>query len=65
MCVAEEVKTAKVESVNGLTLAAQHPVLSQPSVKVKLFNDDVKNGDRNASSNITLAEWRCGMGKSA
>ncbi|WP_446892956.1 SurA N-terminal domain-containing protein [Acinetobacter sp. NS4_7] len=53
--VAEEVKTAKVESVNGLTLAAQHPVLSQPPVKVKLFNDDVKNGDRNASSNITLA----------
>ena len=44
--VAEEVKTAKVESVNGLTLAAQHPVLSQPPVKVKLFNDDVKNGDR-------------------
>ena len=53
--VAEEVKTAKVESVNGLTLAVQHPVLSQPPVKVKLFNDDVKNGDRNASSNITLA----------
>ncbi|WP_179990813.1 SurA N-terminal domain-containing protein [Acinetobacter sp. YH1901141] len=53
--VAEEVKTAKVESITGLTLASQHPVLSQPTVKVKLFNDDVKNGDRNASSNITLA----------
>ena len=34
--------------------SSQHPILSDANVKVKLFNDDVKNGDRNASSNIQL-----------
>ncbi|MDM1493363.1 SurA N-terminal domain-containing protein [Acinetobacter indicus] len=53
--VSQEVKGTKVESVKGFSLASQHPVLSDPSVKVKLFNDDVKNGDRNASSNIQMA----------
>ena len=53
--VVQEVKGAKVESLNGVTLATQNPYLSDPSVKIKLFNDDVKNGDRNASSNIQLA----------
>jgi peptidyl-prolyl cis-trans isomerase D len=33
----------------------QHPVLSEANVKAKLFNEDVKNGDRNASSSIQLA----------
>lgn len=53
--VAQEVKGTKVESVKNLSLGAQHPVLSDPSVKAKLFNDDVKNGDRNATSSIQLA----------
>ncbi|MBJ9935992.1 SurA N-terminal domain-containing protein [Acinetobacter pittii] len=53
--VVQEVKGAKVESLNGVTLATQNPYLSDPSVKIKLFNDDVKNGDRNTSSNIQLA----------
>ena len=53
--VTQEVATAKVQSVNGMTLATVHPVLSDPSVKTKLFNTDVQNGDRNASSNIQLA----------
>ncbi|MGE8559364.1 MAG: SurA N-terminal domain-containing protein [Acinetobacter sp.] len=53
--VAQEVKGVTVQSVKGMTLATQHPVLSDANVKVKLFNDDVKNGDRNASSSIQLA----------
>ena len=53
--VAQEVKGVTVQSVKGMTLSTQHPVLSDASVKVKLFNDDVKNGDRNASSSIQLA----------
>ncbi|MBJ8416998.1 SurA N-terminal domain-containing protein [Acinetobacter courvalinii] len=53
--VAEEVKGARIESANGVTLATQNPYLSDLGVKAKLFNDDVKNGDRNASSNIQLA----------
>lgn len=53
--VAQELKGLRVESLNGVTLATQHPLLSDSNVKAKLFNDDVKNGDRNASSNIQLA----------
>ena len=53
--VAQEVKGVTVQSVNGMTLSTQHPVLSDSNVKVKLFNDDVKNGDRNASSSIQLS----------
>ncbi len=53
--VVQEVKAAKIESANGVTLATQHPYLSDVSVKTKMFNDDVKNGDRNASSSIQLA----------
>ncbi|QDK97737.1 peptidylprolyl isomerase [Acinetobacter tandoii] len=53
--VAQEVKGVQVQSVKGLTLGMQHPVLSEANVKAKLFNEDVKNGDRNASSNIQLA----------
>lgn len=53
--VAQEVKGVSVQSVKGMTLATQHPVLSDANVKVKLFNDEVKNGDRNASSSIQLA----------
>jgi len=53
--VAQEVKGVQVQSIKGLTLGMQHPVLSEANVKAKLFNDDVKNGDRNASSNIQLA----------
>ncbi|WP_109439887.1 SurA N-terminal domain-containing protein [Acinetobacter haemolyticus] len=52
--VAQEVKAARVESAKTITLATRHPVLSDLNVKVKLFSDDVKNGDRNASSNIQL-----------
>ena len=53
--VVQQVKAAKIESVKGMTLSTMHPVLSDPNVKIKLFNDDVKNGDQNASSNIQLA----------
>ncbi|WOE31923.1 MULTISPECIES: SurA N-terminal domain-containing protein [unclassified Acinetobacter] len=53
--VSQEIKGSKIQSVKGFSLAAQHPVLSDPNVKVKLFNDDVKNGDRNASASIQLA----------
>ncbi|OAL79748.1 peptidylprolyl isomerase [Acinetobacter sp. SFB] len=53
--VAQELKGVTVQSFKGMTLTTQHPVLSDANVKVKLFNDDVKNGDRNASSSIQLA----------
>ncbi|USA54046.1 SurA N-terminal domain-containing protein [Acinetobacter sp. C32I] len=53
--VAQEVKGVRVESANGVTLTTDNPYLSDLGVKAKLFNDDVKNGDRNASSNIQLA----------
>ncbi|MFW1646647.1 SurA N-terminal domain-containing protein [Acinetobacter nosocomialis] len=53
--VVQQVKGTKIESLNGVTLATQNPQLSDPNVKIKLFNDDAKNGDRNASSNIQLA----------
>ncbi|ENX16034.1 hypothetical protein F895_01623 [Acinetobacter sp. CIP 64.2] len=53
--VAQEVKGARIESANAVTLTTNNPYLGDLSVKAKLFNDDVKNGDRNASSNIQLA----------
>jgi len=53
--VAQEVKGVQVQKANGVTLATRDPLLSNAAVKVKLFNDDVKNGDRNASSSIQLA----------
>ncbi|AYA04671.1 peptidylprolyl isomerase [Acinetobacter sp. WCHAc010034] len=53
--ITQEVKGVQVQSIKGLTLSSVHPVLSDANVKVKLFNDDVKNGDRNVSSSIQLA----------
>ena len=53
--VVEEVKGAKIVSAHAVTLTTQDPYLSDLSVKAKLFSDEVKNGDRNASSNIQLA----------
>ncbi len=53
--VTQEIKTAKIETAKGVSLASKHAVLSDPNVKVKLFNDEVKNGDRNSSANIALA----------
>ncbi|OTG88372.1 peptidylprolyl isomerase [Acinetobacter sp. ANC 4558] len=52
--VSQEIKGTQVQSVKKLSLSTHHPVLSHPNVKVKLFNEDVKNGDRNASSSIQL-----------
>ncbi len=40
--VVQQVKGTKIESLNGVTLATQNPYLSDPNVKIKLFNDDVK-----------------------
>ena len=53
--VSQEVKGVQVQSTNAMTLSTQHAVLSDPSVKGKLFNADVQNGDRNVSSSIQLA----------
>ncbi|MFW1753704.1 SurA N-terminal domain-containing protein [Acinetobacter wanghuae] len=53
--VAQELKTVRVQSAKGVTLATKDPLLSDANVKVKLFNTDVKNGDRNASSSIQLS----------
>lgn len=53
--VSQEVKVAQIQSFKNVTLGTTDAVLADPAVKVKLFNEDVKNGDRNASSNIQLA----------
>lgn len=53
--VSQEVKGVKVQTVKSLTLSAKHPVLSENAVKSKIFNEDVKNGDRNVSSSIQLS----------
>ena len=53
--IPQEVKTAQVQTAKQVGLINNNPVLSDPSVKVKLFSEDVKNGDRNASTNIQLA----------
>lgn len=53
--VSQELKTAQVQSLKSVGLGTTNPVLADPAVKAKLFNQDVKNGDRNASSNIQLA----------
>jgi len=53
--VTQEVKGVQVQKAQGVTLSTRDPVLSDANLKVKLFNDDVKNGDRNASSSIQLA----------
>lgn len=52
--VTQEVKGAVIIQAKKVTLGTRHPVLSDSNVKSKLFNDDVKNGDRNASSSIQL-----------
>lgn len=54
--IPSEVKTAKIESVKGITVATTNPVLADQSVKAKIFSDDVKNGDRNVSSSIQLKD---------
>lgn len=53
--VPQEVKTAKVFTAKSVTLGTTDAVLADPNVKSKLFSEDVKNGDRNASSNIQMA----------
>src|SRR5690606_16118925 len=53
--VTQEVKGVQVQKAQGVKLSTRDPVLSDANLKVKLFNDDVKNGDRNASSSIQLA----------
>ena len=53
--VSQEVKATQVQSVKSLMLSTQHPVLSDPNVKIKIFNEAVRAGDQNASSNLALA----------
>ncbi|WP_179998073.1 SurA N-terminal domain-containing protein [Acinetobacter sp. YH12239] len=53
--VPQELKSAKLVAANNVTLATQNTVLADPAVKSKIFSQDVKNGDRNATSNIQLA----------
>ncbi|WP_111891672.1 SurA N-terminal domain-containing protein [Acinetobacter sp. MB5] len=53
--VTQQVKTAKIQSAKAVTVWTKDPYLADASVKAKLFSDDVKTGDRNASSSIQLA----------
>lgn len=52
--VTQQAKTAQVQHARNITIWTKDPYLSNVNVKAKLFNDDVKNGDRNASSSIQL-----------
>lgn len=53
--ITQEVKGAQIQTAKNIGLSTQHPVLSDPSVKTRIFSQDVKNGDRNVSSNLQLA----------
>ncbi|MBF7694454.1 SurA N-terminal domain-containing protein [Acinetobacter rathckeae] len=53
--ITQQVKTASIQSAKNVTLWTSNTYLSQPVVKAKLFNDDVKNGDHNISTSIALA----------
>ncbi|MCH4242681.1 SurA N-terminal domain-containing protein [Acinetobacter gerneri] len=53
--VTQTVKSTQIQSVKAMNVFSHVPVLSDPAVKAKIFSDEVKQGDRNASSNIQLA----------
>lgn len=53
--VTQQYKTAQIQHAQNINIWTKDPNLSNVNVKAKLFNDDVKNGDRNASSSIQLA----------
>ncbi len=53
--VSQEIKATQVQTVKSLTLSTAHPVLSDPNVKIKIFNEAVRGGDQNATSNLSLA----------
>ena len=53
--VPQEIKGTRIETVKNVGLNTRHPVLNDPSVKARIFNEDVKNGDRNVTSNLQLA----------
>src|SRR5690606_21899758 len=53
--VTQEVKGVQVQEAQVVKLSTRDPLSSDADRKVNLFDDDVKNGDRNASSSIQLA----------
>ena len=53
--VTQQVKVAQIKHAPATTIWTKDPYLSNVNVKAKLFNDEVKNGDKNASSSIQLA----------
>ena len=53
--VSQAVKTVQIQSANNVNLTTTNPVLADPAVKSKLFNEDVKSGNTTASSNIQTA----------
>lgn len=52
--ITQEIKSAKIISAKDISIGTFDPVLSDKNVKAKLFGEDVRNGDRNASSSIQL-----------
>ncbi|ESK40956.1 hypothetical protein P256_00384 [Acinetobacter nectaris CIP 110549] len=52
--VTQQVKEAHIETARHVSLWTKDPYLSNTAVKAKIFNDDVKNGDRNVSTSIAL-----------
>ncbi|MFT4021569.1 MAG: SurA N-terminal domain-containing protein [Acinetobacter sp.] len=53
--VTQEIKPAKIQSAQNVPVSTKDPILGDLNVKAKLFSDDVKNGDRNATSSIQLS----------
>ena len=52
--VTQEYPAVKVVNAKAVKLTSVDPVLGDRNVKTKIFNDDVKNGDRNVTSSIQL-----------
>lgn len=52
--LSQQVKQSQLKQVKNVTIWNKDIYLSNSNVKAKLFNDDVKNGDRNVSSSIQL-----------
>lgn len=52
--ITQQVKSASIQNAKNVTLWTNNSYLSQAAVKSKLFNNDVKNGDRNISTSISL-----------
>ena len=43
----------QIQTVKGLVQNNTHPVLADPALKIKVFSDEVRHGDRNVSTGVS------------